>query len=473
MCGVVGVYTKQSRDAVECCASLIFRLQHRGQDGAGIVSFSDKGNFEVLKGRGLVQEAVADWTKLTPSFSALAHTRYATTGIGGVVELQPFVSGAPKIAMAHNGNISNAHEIKENFVGDLKTESDLELLQEEFLLVYSKTRNFKESVTEIMNQFEGGFAVVGILENGDLFGFRDPFGIRPLYLAESDELIAFASETGPLELFKNVKVTEVMPGEWVRIREGSLERGFVDSVKNPQKHKRSCMFESVYFSSPQSSIDGMSVYRQRFQLGRFLAKQISSTWQSSHFISEDIDYVVPVPETSRVAATAVAEELRLPFREFLIKNPYVPRTFILSSQEKRLQALGQKMSLVGPELRGKRILLVDDSVVRGNTSRLMALRLREAGAKAVYLASTCPPIVSGCYYGIDFPDQSELIAHDQSIDQVAKLIGVDGLYYLNLDGLKKALGTENLCTGCLTGVYPYSDVHHSKFVEERRKQRCL
>lgn len=472
MCGVVGVFTKNGTDAVELCASLIFRLQHRGQDGAGLVAYAGDGQYQVIKGRGLIQDALTEWTTLKPSKSALAHTRYATTGTGGVVEIQPFISGFPKIAMAHNGNISNVHEVRESFVGTLHTESDLELLQEEFLKTYG-TSGFVPAVQHLMDIFEGGYAVVGILDNGDLYAFRDPFGIRPLYLAESDDIVAFASETGPLDIFRDVVVSEVMPGEWVRFTNGKIERGLTVSQKNQTKQRRSCMFESVYFSSPQSAISGTSVYRQRFQLGRFLAKQISASWPSSHFLNDDIDYVVPVPETSRVAATAVAEELGLPFREFLVKNPYVPRTFILSSQEKRLQALSQKLSLVGPELKGKRILLVDDSVVRGNTSRLMALRLREAGAKAVYLASTCPPIVSGCYYGIDFPDRSELIAADHTIEEVAQQLGVDGLFYLNLDGLHKALATDNLCTGCLTGTYPYSDVHHSRFVEERRKQRCL
>jgi amidophosphoribosyltransferase len=472
MCGVVGIFTKSSTDAVELCASLLFRLQHRGQDGAGLVSYAGEGQYQVVKGRGLISDALQEWTTLKPSKSALGHTRYATTGTGGIVELQPFVSGLPKIAMAHNGNISNVHEVRERFVGTLHTESDLELLQEEFLKTYAST-GFISAVQHLMDVFEGGYAVVGILDNGDLYGFRDPFGIRPLFLAESSDVVAMASETGPLDVLGDVTITEIKPGEWVRYSDGKLTRGLTVSKKNPESKRRSCMFESVYFSSPQSSIQDTSVYRQRFQLGRYLAKQISADWASTTFLTDEIDFVVPVPETSRIAATAVAEELGIPFREFLIKNPYVPRTFILSSQEKRLQALSQKLSLVGPELKGKRILLVDDSVVRGNTSRLMTQRLREAGAKAVYLASTCPPIVSGCYYGIDFPDRSELIAADQSIDQVSKLIGVDGLFYLNLAGLKKALATENLCTGCLTGEYPYSDAHHGRFVEERRKQRCL
>ncbi len=472
MCGVVGVFTKNGTDAVEICASLLFRLQHRGQDGAGLVAYSGEGQYQVVKGRGLISDALQEWTTLKPSKSALAHTRYATTGTGGIVELQPFVSGFPKIAMAHNGNISNVHEVRENFKGTLHTESDLELLQEEFLKTYGNN-DFVPAVQHLMDTFEGGFAVVGILENGDLYGFRDPFGIRPLFLAESIEVIALASETGAHDVLADVNITEVKPGEWVRFSEGKLTRGMTVSKKNPESKRRSCMFESVYFSSPQSAIQNTSVYRQRFQLGRYLAKQIANDWTSASFINDEIDFVVPVPETSRIAATAVAEELGIPFREFLIKNPYVPRTFILSSQEKRLKALSQKLSLVGPELRDKRILLVDDSVVRGNTSRLMTQRLREAGARAVYLASTCPPIVSGCYYGIDFPDSNELIAADHTIPEVASQLGVDGLFYLNLAGLKKALASENLCTGCLTGEYPYADTHHSRFVEERRKQRCL
>jgi len=229
------------------------------------------------------------------------------------------------------------------------------------------------------------------------------------------------------------------------------------------------MFESVYFSSPQSEMEHKSIFRLRFQMGEQLASQIQESLDGPP--TNFFDYVVPVPETARVAATAVAERLTVPFREFLVKNPYVPRTFILATQSDRLKALKTKLSLIGPEIKGKKILLVDDSVVRGNTSRLMATQLKAAGATSVSLASTCPPIRHGCYYGIDFPDPEELVAANADVPAIAESLGVDRLYYLSIDGLKRALQTESLCMACLDGHYPTFDESFKEFLSQRRHDR--
>ncbi len=475
MCGVVGIkFFKEGRDAIELGVKLLLRLQHRGQDGAGIAAFSRKDNaLESLRGLGLVDLALKDWPTMDRSEAMIAHTRYATTGTGGIAELQPFLEGAPKIAMAHNGNIVNTDELRRDYQIPMLVDSDLEVLQQIFLKLRLEN-SFEESLKKIMSAFIGSYAVVGLEENGEFFAFRDPHGIRPLFMASCDEFIAVASETcalTPLQALVpagSLKVEELAPGAWVRTVFGSLQRGKVE-LEVPAR-KSFCMFELVYFSSPQSEYADRSVYRQRFSLGQRLAWEISETLNGEarrHF-----DYVVPVPETSRTAAIAVAEILGVPYREYLVKNPYVSRTFILGRQDERLKALENKLSLIGPEIQGQKILLVDDSVVRGNTSRLMALRLREAGAKSVAMASTCPPIRHGCFYGIDFPDPQELVAsNNRSVKEIQDQLGVDFLYYLSIAGLKKALGREDLCMACLDGDYPSRNRSFDEFLQKRRTER--
>ena len=474
MCGLVGIQVMHGGSPVktlsvsEIVYSLIPRLQHRGQDGAGLTVLSEEGRFETARGLGLIDVALKDWIHLRPGHTAIAHTRYATTGTGGVGEVQPFVKGSPKLALAHNGNIVNTAELAEKYSLKLDTASDLDVLLQVFLL--KSEQGFETAVQTIFDDFNGSYAVIGIEQNGTLFGFRDPFGIRPLFLGRSKEYAALASETCALTPL-GLEVEEIKPGEWVRISQEGITRGTLKSRINPKQDERFCMFELVYFSSPQSEIKGQSIYRLRFNLGRQLAQEILAQIPRGTLPADHFDFVVPVPETSRTAAIAVAENLRIPYREFLVKNPYVPRTFILGSQDLRLKALEAKLGLIGPEIRNQRILLVDDSVVRGNTSRLMALRLREAGAKSVSLASTCPPIRHGCFYGIDFPDPEELVATGRDEKQIAQSLNVDNLYYISLEGLRAALGSSQLCTACLTGDYPTRDASFDRFLKDRREQR--
>ena len=472
MCGLVGVSLVSSEAAVagELAVNLLVRLQHRGQDGAGLTVFSEMQNFETARGLGLIESALRDWPDLPEGRTAIAHTRYATTGTGGVGELQPFVKGSPRVAMAHNGNIVNTEELTKKFALKLDTASDLDVLQQIFLLKASD--NFESAVQSIFDEFNGSYAVVGIEGDGTLFGFRDPFGIRPLYFAQNSVARVLASETCALSPLGELEVQEIEPGEWIRISpSGDIRRGRLSSTRNPQKKKRFCMFENVYFSSPQSEVGGSSVYRLRFRLGERLAQEIQAALKGNRGALDHFDYVVPVPDTSRSAALAVAEALRIPYREFLVKNNYVPRTFILGKQDQRMKALANKLSLIGPEIKGYRILLVDDSVVRGNTSRMMAARLREAGAKSVVLASTCPPIRFGCFYGIDFPDPNELVADKRDIPEICKALGVDGLHYISNEGLFEAFGGTDFCMACLTGDYPTRDASFESFLAARREQR--
>jgi len=476
MCGVLGISLKNQNDISkislsELTVQCLGRLQHRGQDAAGMSVLTSDLKFETCKGLGLISEALKDRESLPKSWVSVAHTRYATTGTGGVAEVQPFVKGLPKIALAHNGNIVNCAELIEKFKLIVETESDLDVLQQ-FLLKGLSEGTFEKAVQGVFDEFNGSYAVVGILTDGSLFAFRDPYGIRPLFLGESHDLFVFASETSAISpLGVDVKVSELVPGEWMRIQNSKVERGVLKSKRNPQAKKKFCMFENVYFSSPQSEIGGSSVYRLRFRLGEVLAQEIVEEWGSKERVAEQIDYVVPVPDTSRTAALATAERLGIPYREFLVKNSYVSRTFILGKQEQRLKALGQKLSLIGPEIRDKKILLVDDSVVRGNTSRMMALRLREAGAASIFLASTCPPIRHGCFYGIDFPDPEELVAYQRSITEISKNLGVDGLHYISIEGLKAAFESQDFCLACLDGNYPTKDESFAKFLSSRRRQR--
>jgi amidophosphoribosyltransferase len=475
MCGIVGLRLKGGQpNAAELAMNLLFRLQHRGQDGAGISVLGSDRHLQSVRGLGLVHTALKEWATLPPSHVAVAHTRYATTGTGGIGEIQPFIKGAPRIALAHNGNIINTEELKERYKLQVTSESDLDVIQQILLQHWHRGDDgFVHAVRQIYNEFNGAYAVVGLEEDGTLFAFRDPFGIRPLYLGESNEVVILSSETCVLSPFPKMKIEEIPPGYWVRVKaDGTVERGHILSKINPEDKKRFCMFEIVYFSSPQSEVHAHSVYRQRFQLGAELARLIDAQVKEAGRTAADMfDYVVPVPETSRTAAIAVAEVLGVPYREFLVKNPYVPRTFILASQGDRLRALSTKLNLIGPEIKGRKILLVDDSVVRGNTSRLMCERLREAGALEVALASTCPPIRHGCFYGIDFPDPEELVAYKRDIPSIADALGVKNLYYLDAAGLKRALGTDALCMACLDGEYPTYNPSFKDFLDKRRRER--
>jgi amidophosphoribosyltransferase len=470
MCGIVGLSLKDPKgDARGLVVQMLSRLQHRGQDGAGLSVATAEHQLESLRGLGMIAFALRDYSKLEIGPTALAHTRYATTGTGVVGEIQPFVQGSPRIAMAHNGNIVNTAELKRKYALSLETASDLEVLQQ--LYLRERPRGFVSALQLLLDEVNGAFALMGLEDNGTLWGLRDPFGVRPLYLGRSDDLCVLASESVALQGLENLEIRELSPGEWVRVeRSGPVETGVLRSRRNPNRVKKFCMFEPVYFASPVSEFKNSSVYTSRFRLGEALALEILTETKSLS-LEHRFDYVVPVPDTARSAAIAVAEKLKVPYREYLVKNPYVSRTFILPGQEQRLSVLREKLSLVGPELKGKRILLVDDSVVRGNTSRQMALRLKEVGAKSVSLASTCPPIVNGCFYGIDFPDPAELIAAGKSREDIAASLGLDEIFYLTQAGLKRALGTDRLCMACLDGDYPTKDSSFDEFLLARQQQR--
>jgi amidophosphoribosyltransferase len=468
MCGVVGVIGSQSASR-DVYAGLL-ALQHRGQDAAGILSYDFTSNrFHLVRGAGLVSQAFdrSAMDSLT-GLAAVGHTRYSTVGIAEERDIQPAILPQPfGIGMAHNGNLSNYRELAERIRVSqnryLQTGNDLEVLQcllaEGLLTARDDLPGrfdfgvFCRAVDLVFDVAEGGYAVVGIIAGLGMYAFRDPNGIRPLVLGRRDEdgSTSIASETAALNIMGHRLVRDLEPGEIIFIEESGEVHIRKPSVSSDTR-KAPCMFEWVYFASAESEIEGRSVYGVRLALGRALATSIEDYFSSAG--ADRFDMVVPVPDTSRTAAIALAESLNIPYRDVLIKNRYVFRSFILNTQADRERALKIKLAPVASEIAGKSVLLVDDSIVRGTTARRLVELVRQAGAKKVFLASTCPPVRHPCFLGIDFPDARGLVAHNRSEIEVANEIGVDGLFYLDVESLRGAIGLPSLCIACLDGDYP-------------------
>ncbi|MBX9719788.1 MAG: amidophosphoribosyltransferase, partial [Candidatus Obscuribacterales bacterium] len=443
--------------------------QHRGQDGAGILTVDTKRNqFNIQKGSGLVDNVFSERSfRSLRGPAAIGHTRYATIGRRDPNLLQPFLDSHSGIAIGHNGNIVNCYQLREDLHKShpniiFASESDSEVILQ-LLSTFLKGEPPNDNDTLFaaigysMSELVGSYAVVGLLKNCTIFGFRDPNGIRPLFMGKRDNNIyAFASESVALDYLGYSEIEEVKPGEAVIITlAGKVERRMLF-----QKSISPCMFEWVYFARVESMMGKTSVYQARFQLGLILAEEVKRR-------GIEADVVIPIPETSRISAGAMAEALDLPFRELLIKNRYVQRTFLLDDQAARQQAIKRKLFPIAAEIAGKRCIVVDDSIVRGNTAVQIVKLIKAAGAKEVTLVSTCPPIQNPCYYGIDFPSNAELVAYDRTEEQIAKELGADRVVYQSLEGLKKALGQKSLCTGCLDKGYP-TDVSHGSMFEEQR-----
>lgn len=470
MCGLVGIVGTDD-SAYESFVALM-NLQHRGQDGAGILTVDTKRNqFNVQKGSGLVENIFSERTFRTLKGPAsIGHTRYATIGRRDPNLLQPFLDSDTGIAIAHNGNIVNCYELREEILAKdphvlFATESDSEVILR--LLCTNlpggqpDASTIFDAIQRSMSRLVGSYAIVGLVKDCAIFAFRDPNGVRPLFLGRKEGTAngyayAFASETVALDYLEYTDITEVQPGEAVYISAGGevTRKMLLKSSYSP------CMFEWVYFARVESEMGGESVYKARFNLGLILAEEVKRR-------GIEADLILPVPETSRIAAIAMSEALNTPFRELLIKNRYVNRTFILDDQAARKEAIRRKLFPITREIVGKRCLVVDDSIVRGNTALQIVKLIRQAGAKEVILVSTCPPISNPCYYGIDFPTPSELVAFNRTEEQIAQELGVDRVVYQSVDGLKKALEQKSLCTGCITGIYP-TDVSHGILFEEQR-----
>ena len=464
MCGVIGIYAKNpvSMDLYE---SLIM-LQHRGQDAAGIVSCElnpesardiRRPRLHRHRARGLVRDAFKE-EHLDDLFgnAGIAHVRYPTAGAYDRHEVQPFYVNSPYgIAMAHNGNLVNSDQLlKESFVDNgrrriIYTESDSEILINMFArglleasdMTLPGPKEVFGAVRYVHQQCQGAYAVVALLAGIGLVAFRDPHAIRPLVLGQRENKrgmeYMLASESVALDLLSYRIVDDLEAGEAVFIdNRGDLHRQVC--ADNEQIQHRSCIFEYVYFSRPDSVIDNVYVHKARMRMGSALAKKIKAEWDK-----HEVDVVIPVPDTSRTAALEIASSLRTKYREGFIKNRYIERTFIMASQDRRDRSVRYKLNPLGAEFKNKNVLLVDDSIVRGTTSRQIVQLAREAGANRVYFASASPAIRHPNVYGIDMRSNDELIAHNKKTEEVCDAIGADRLIYQDLDELVAAVRCGN------------------------------
>jgi amidophosphoribosyltransferase len=484
MCGVIGV-AGSPEAAKEAFLGLI-TLQHRGQDAAGILSYDQ--SFHLVKNTGLVETVFSrdSMDSLTGDI-AIGHTRYSTVGRGDIQDVQPLVLNYPYgLGIVHNGNLVNYQSAKERLLKEMRrrcfTGSDTETILNWLAhnLAGAEFKDLEAAVREVCKNLHGSYAVAGVIGGaageGGLFAFRDPHGIRPLVLGRKQlkgrTAYMVASETTPLSFLGYELVRDIEPGELIYVDKGGELRSA--RVADAAEEHRPCMFEWVYFAGAEGSVSGGPVYGARLELGRSLARLIRQRMERGEI---EADVVAPVPDTSRTAAAALAEELKLPCREILIKNRYIKRTFILSSQEKRENAVDMKLNPVVSELKGKNIILVDDSVVRGTTSKKIVDMVRRAGAKKVYFVSTCPPIRYPCFYGIDFPDPKELIASGKTEEEIARQLGADGVVYQDMKGLLSSIETasggsvKKPCTACLDGKYPTDVSESSRFAALREAER--
>jgi amidophosphoribosyltransferase len=471
MCGIVGVVGRGPVNQLIYDSLLL--LQHRGQDAAGIAT-SDGNHFHMYKGHGMVRDVFRTRSmRSLPGSSGIGQVRYPTAGSSqSADEAQPFYVNAPfGITFAHNGNLTNWNELRESLFRidqrHINTDSDSEVLLNVLAHELQRSANgvsldeaaIFRAVSGLHARVKGAYAVVAQISGYGLLAFRDPHGIRPLCLGRSDSDRGtewmVASESVALEGSGFEFVRDLEPGEAVFI---SLEGQVSEQRCSPPTARAPCIFEFVYFARPDSVIEGVSVYNARLKMGEYLADKLARTLPLS-----DIDVVMPVPDSSRPAAMQLASRLNLEYREGLIKNRYVGRTFIMPGQAVRKKSVRQKLNTIGMEFKGKNVLLVDDSIVRGTTSREIVDMARAAGAKKVYMASAAPPVRFQNVYGIDMPTQSELIANGRQENEIAELIGADALVYQDIADMQHAVTDLNpdltsFDCSCFTGQYVTGDI---------------
>ncbi len=493
MCGVLGI---MGDVPIITAVEMLQLLTHRGQDCAGIAWIPKKrkdgrdlrdwlrsSSASELKverrsrllnslGKVCVSKSMGFPTTLpVPGFEAAAvlvgSTRYPTVGKEGSKDTpvekfsQPFAAEVKndQVALVHNGNITNFSELINKRFPDKEYYSDSELIVDLLALELKRSGgNLVEAIRSLSQSLDGAYSIVGIYE-GNLFAYRDPLGFKPLTFAQSDHHVIFASESVVFQHLSIRRVRDVQPGELVIVKPRDslneeeeeeplppfeLESHIIKKISSP-KH---CMFEYVYFAHAVSKIDEKLVYDVRLELGRRLARRIQK-------MNLEIDFVVPVPDTARVAVQAISEELGIPVRELIIKNRYyLHRTFILKNENERRAAVGRKYLYLPDLIKESNVLIVDDSIVRGLTCKKMIAEFRKLGASKVYFASTCPPITHPCYYGIDFTRDKELLASNRTLEEIKHELWVDELIYQTIDDLVAAIGTPHLCLACVTGNYP-------------------
>lgn len=441
-CGVFGVYGH--REASRLAYLGLYALQHRGQESAGIVT-GDGREMRACLGMGLVAD-IFNREKLDglPGHLAIGHNRYSTTGVNHIKNVQPFLIKCSKgrLAIAHNGNLINTDAIREKLEkkGSIfQTTSDTEVILH--LIAGTGKLPLVRAIIKSLRQLKGAYSLV-LATPGDLIAARDPFGVRPLCIGKTGKAWVVASETCALDLINARYVRDVEPGELVVINEKGLK-----SFKFAEARRQAlCIFEFVYFSRPDSYIFGKNVHMVRREYGRQLARESRM----------DADIVIPVPDSANSAAVGFAEEAGIPFETGLIRNHYIGRTFIEPSQQIRDFGAKIKYNPVKELLKGRRVVVVDDSIVRGTTSKKLIKMLRNAGTKEVHLRISSPPIICPCFYGVDTPEKSRLIAASHSVKEIEKYLGVESLRYLSIEGLLKASGIEKnkFCCACFNDKYP-------------------
>ena len=465
MCAIVGV-SSNSDNACLTIYNALTVLQHRGQDAAGMATSSNSGHLCMHKDNGLVRDVFNedDMVHLNGNIG-IGHTRYPTAGSYNYEEAQPFYVNSPYgLVLVHNGNLVNTNSLRnELFESDLRhinTSSDSEVLLNVFAhALQNSTKNdlneqdIFNAVDEVHSRVQGAYSVIIMILGYGLLAFRDPQGIRPLIFGSKNNKHMFSSESVALDCLGYKVNGDVKPGEAVFIdMDGNIHRKSYskESTLSP------CIFEYVYLARPDSTIDGINVYTSRMTMGKYLAKKIKKELTEDELKS--IDVVIPIPDTSRTSALPISIELDKKLREGFVKNRYIGRTFIMPGQRTRKKSVKQKLNTISGEFSGKTVLLIDDSIVRGNTSKQIIEMAREAGAKKVYFASASPPIRYPNVYGIDMPYVEELIAHNRSIDEICKEIGADKLIYQDLDDLVLAVREGNdkvkhFDTSCFSGKY--------------------
>ncbi|MBE3573408.1 MAG: amidophosphoribosyltransferase [Moorella humiferrea] len=442
-CGIFGVYAP-GKDVARLAYYGLFALQHRGQESAGI-AVSDGRHIAVHKGMGLVAEVFnQDNLRALKGNIAIGHVRYSTTGASSLVNAQPLVFRYLKgmLAIAHNGNLTNAGPLRQELGARgsiFQSSTDSEVIVN--LIARYSQESIEEALLRCQNDLEGAYSLV-VMTDDRLIGVRDPFGVRPLCLGKMGEAWVLASESCALDTIGAEFCRDVEPGEILII-----DSGGVRSLRGRRApHSAHCIFEYVYFARPDSVLDGRAVNLVRRELGRNLARE--------YRVAADI--VIPVPDSGTAAAAGYAEAAGLPFVEGLMKNRYVGRTFIQPTQEMRDLGVRLKLNPIKSILKDKRVIIIDDSIVRGTTSRRIVAMLRQAGVREVHLLSASPPVLYPCYYGIDTSARGELIAAQYSLEDIRRYIGADSLYYLSLEGLFQSVGGngENFCAACFSGDYP-------------------
>jgi amidophosphoribosyltransferase len=469
MCGIVGIVGKGPVNQAIYDALTV--LQHRGQDAAGIVTWGADG-VNVRKSNGLVRDVFHQRHMLRLAGNVgIGHVRYPTAGGAHSAEAQPFYVNSPYgICLAHNGNLTNNHELAQLLIREdrrhLNTGSDSEVLLNVFAHELQNRINgtptaeqIFDAVAAVHRRCSGGYAVVAMIIGHGIVAFRDPNGIRPIVIGQRETTAGMeymvASESVALDVLQFKRLRDIRPGEVVFIDNDGVMHN--REYAGPTRYAP-CIFEFVYFARPDSIIDNLSVYKARLRMGEQLAGQIVREWPD-----HDIDVVIPIPDTSRTSAGQVAYHLGVKYREGFIKNRYIGRTFIMPGQAERTKSVRHKLNAIDLEFRGKNVLLVDDSIVRGTTSKQIIKLAREAGARKVYFASAAPPVRFPNVYGIDMPAVTELVASGRTVAEVQKIIGADRLIYLDLHGLIRSVRHDNseireFDTSCFSGEYVTANV---------------